>query len=140
MMAWITPKTNWTSADYYNYDDLNRVENNTSYLKTEYQGIGYISATGVIDTSKTMSSITFYDDLNRIENNIKAIKDASYEPLGWSTPKTTWETLNTFVETDANRLESNLVALQEMLVDIVDGFICCGDAQVSICGKGNTLF
>lgn len=139
-MPWQTPKTDWTAEDYYNCDDLNRVESNTAYLKTEFENIGYLADTSSIDTSRDMSSITFYDDLNRVENNIKALNDASYEPLGWIAPKTNWETLNTFVANDANRIESNLEALNEMLTDIVDGFIYCGDAQVSICGKGNTLF
>lgn len=31
-MEWISPKTNWNSEDYYNFEDLNRVENNTQIV------------------------------------------------------------------------------------------------------------
>ena len=33
MMAWIEPKTNWTSQDFFNIEDYNRIIGNIAYLK-----------------------------------------------------------------------------------------------------------
>ena len=32
-MAWIEPKTDWTSSDYFNAEDYNRIIGNVIYLK-----------------------------------------------------------------------------------------------------------
>lgn len=34
-MAWATPKTDWSDDDALPYTDLNRIEENTSYLKSD---------------------------------------------------------------------------------------------------------
>lgn len=31
-MSWITPKTNWVSSEYFNYEDLERIVNNYNHL------------------------------------------------------------------------------------------------------------
>lgn len=33
-MAWMEPKTDWVSTDYFNAEDYNRMIGNISYLKT----------------------------------------------------------------------------------------------------------
>lgn len=33
-MAWITPKTDWTSQDGIDFNDLNRIEGNTAFIAT----------------------------------------------------------------------------------------------------------
>jgi hypothetical protein len=139
-MAWITPKTDWTATDYYNAADLNRVENNTSYIKDLLALLGYYAATTAFNMTRTRESIVYYDNINAVENNIKALKDCSYEPLGWITPVTTWVSVySTFSYTDANRLESNLANLKEMVERIEDAMLFCG-ASTTICGRGSTLF
>ena len=140
-MAWITPKTVWDTADYYNYEDLNRVEENTQYVNDLLVSIGYSPTVTGIDTTRTNASLVYYDDLNRIETNIKNLADASYEPLTWETPKTTWvSVIDAFDYSDANRLENNLLNLKNMIDGIVSNVLYCGDSQATICGKGNTLF
>lgn len=127
MPSWIAPKTNWTSSDFYNYADLNRVENNTEYLKDYFSNLGYVPSTTTITTNRTKASIEYFDSLNRIESNIKAIKEASFEPVGWIEPYTTWVSVSKiFSYVDANRLESNLVFLKTMIENI--------EAEIKICG------
>lgn len=128
MPSWLTPKTDWASSDYYNYSALDRVENNTEYLKDYFITLGYIPSTTTFVTGRTKESLVYYDDMNRIENNIKALKDCSYTPLVWTNPVTNWiSAYKVFGYTDANRLESNLVNLKTMMENI--------DAELEFCGS-----
>lgn len=34
-MAWITPKTDWTAADMFTYEDANRITGNLNHIKTD---------------------------------------------------------------------------------------------------------
>jgi hypothetical protein len=126
-MAWITPKTDWTTEDYYNYGDLNRVENNTDYLKTELNNLGYLPSINTINTARDNTTIEFYDSLNRVESNIKALKDSSYEPLSWITPQTDWASVSQpFSYIDANRLENNLLNFKTMVDRLKEDIRYCG--------------
>jgi hypothetical protein len=141
MSSWTTPVTDWDSADYYNFGDLNRVESNTEYVYDQLVFMGYISSALTLVKTRTNTYLEYYDSLNRIENNMLTLKNSSYEPLGWITPITNWVSVtDIFDYTDANRLESNILALKEMMDGIISNILYCGDAQASICGKGNTLF
>jgi hypothetical protein len=124
MASWVTPIIDWdgvtTNRKFWNFGDTDRVEENTA---------------------RTTISFDFYDDWNRIENNILAIKNATWEPLIWTTPQVTWASVQqSFSFVDTNRIEQNLLYLYEMLNNIKDAYLYCGDAQASICGKGNTVF
>jgi hypothetical protein len=134
MSSWTTPVTDWTSSDYYNYGDVNRVEGNTEYVKDLLISAGYSPSLASIVKTWANTSILFYDDLNRIENNIKALKDCSYEPLNWITPVTDWATLDVFDYNDAIRLESNLYELKTMVDNIISAFLKCGTFKA---GQGN---
>ena len=39
-MAWIEPKTDWVSTDYFNIEDYNRIIGNIIYLKDFADYIG----------------------------------------------------------------------------------------------------
>ncbi len=142
MAAWQTPVTSWVATNYYNFGDLDRVEQNTEYLRDEFLLLGYGAATTTFVYPRTRTSFNQYKtDLNRIENNIKALADATWEPVGWTTPITDWASVSQgFGFADAIRLEQNLLYLYNMLQNLEDAYLYCGDAQASICGKGNTLF
>lgn len=87
------------------------------------------------------TDIPNFDDLNRIEGNILAIKTAIGEPVGWLTPKTDWvSVVDNFGYIQANRLETNLLALKDLAEQISTGLLYCGDSLTTVCGKGNTLF
>ena len=149
MASWVTPITDWdgvttspSNRKYYNpHVDLDRVEENTEYLKDEFASIGYGASTTTFKYSRTRLSFDHYaSDLNRIENNILAIKNATWDPISWTTPITNWASVSQdFTYVDANRLEQNLLYLYNMLNNIKDAYLECGNVQ-SICGKGNTLF
>lgn len=138
-MAWITPVTNFTSSSYYNYSDLNRVENNTIELQTLIGSYSTTPTLGSTNTSRTNATIEFYDSLNRLENNIDLIRQATFTPIGWLSPKLDWTSCGySFDYVVANRLESNLLALKGMIDNIKDNLMYCG-AVNSICGNDNTI-
>lgn len=144
MASWTTPITDWDGVSvnrtYYNFGDLDRVEENTEYLKDEFETIGYNSNTTTFTYPRTNASIDFKDSLNRIESNLKAIKDATYAPLLWETPKTDWvSVLDFFGYTEANRLEKNCLGLYTMLNNIIDSYMPTGHPS-AVCGKGNVRF
>lgn len=135
-MAWITPKLDWNSNDYYNYGDLNRVENNINEVKNLILTYVFNLDIGDIITTRTVSSIEYYTGLNRIESNILALRNATYQPIGWITPKTNWQSvIDGFGYTDANRLENNVLALYTQANNTIDAFLYCGTFN---CGQGNT--
>lgn len=134
-MAWQTPKTNWTPDDYFNAADLNRIENNSQEVANI---IGSYSAKPTIIgpvTNRDNTSIEFADSMNRIESNILALKNASYQPNDWQTPKTNWIALDPFGYKDANRLEKNLLLLYTLTKSIAAYFQYCGNFY---CGQNNT--
>lgn len=122
-MAWMTPKIDWTAADYYNFEDLNRVENNTEHIKELLKLLEY-DISLVIEKNRDMAKIEFADSLNRIEENINTIK--VYEPKGWIAPKTNWKSDEAFDYGDANRLEINLLHLFLYAKGNVDNFRYAG--------------
>lgn len=139
-MSWITPVTH-TATDYYNYADLNRVENNTDYICDYIETFATRPTVDTIKMNWVNTDIPNYDDLNRIESNILAIEEAIGTPDGWTTPKTDWvSVLDKFGYIQANRLETNLTVLKNLAEQINTGFLLCGDSMTTICGKGNTLF
>jgi len=144
MASWQTPIIDWdgitTGKKYYNYTDLDRVEQDTEYLDDEFTLLGYVASTTTYTYPRTNKSEDYYDDLNRIENNILSIKNATWEPLTWTTPQTNWQSVKqSFSFTDTNRMESNLLYLYNMLNDLKQGLLKCGDS-LNICGKNNYLF
>lgn len=112
-------KTDYNFEDYYNFEDLNRVEENVNFLDLQFEEIGYTSNIDSTIVNRSPSYINHFDSLNRIENNILKIKNATFEPLTWTTPVTDWVSVTKpFGFTDATRLEQNCSSLYEMLVKI----------------------
>lgn len=122
-MAWITPKVDWTENDYYNAVDLNRVENNT----LETAKLLGITIQNTI-TNRDYSSLQFAQDLNRIESNIEALHVINLE---WQQMKTNWLDDESFSYIDANRLETNIKNVYEI---ITNNMKYCGNYT---CGGGN---
>lgn len=129
-------KTDWAVDDHYNFEDLNRVESNCQEIADSISTYSTPPTLAGIDTSRDNTDLVFYDDLNRIENNILELKTSTATPLNWITPKTTWATLNKFDYIDANRLESNLQALNTMANNIILELNYCGEI---ICGQDFNL-
>lgn len=121
----MTPKTNWTSADYYNADDLNRVENNTDYLRTALIAIGYTVPSITTNVSRIGSSYDNLTSINRVELNLNTIKNSFITPSTWIDGKT-WTETTAFTVDDANRWESNQQALYDLSTVIPQSFRYAG--------------
>ena len=135
-MSWQTPKIDWDSADYYNFGDLNRVESNTQEIANMIGSYGYTPSLISVITDRDNTRIEFYDDLNRVESNILLLKDSTYTPTDFETPKTNWRSASdVFDYNSANRLENNLLRLYNMVNNIIDYFAYCG---ATTCGQDNT--
>ena len=133
-MAWITPITNWTSQNYFNYADWNRIENNCAVLATLLQTCGYNVVLTTITNRVDGSTLDFYDSLNRIEGNILALYNCfSSPPAGWVAPKTAWSYDQAFSFSDTNRIEGNELALYNQTNGIIQEYIVCGQG-LAICG------
>jgi len=123
-MTWQEPKTDWSSEDCYNFEDLNRVESNTKIVAGLVKLFDRIPDLET-NTNRDMSSIEFAESLNRIENNIKILGERRILP-GWISPKMDWEHNQKFSYVDANRLEKNLKLLYEYYKGNSSLFQYCG--------------
>jgi hypothetical protein len=119
-------KTDWTADDYYNYTDLNRVELLIETLKSKIEEFRNKTITLVAITNRTKESIEFANSLRRIELNILFLGNELNTPSGFTTPKTEWSYNQTFSFEDANRLEKNLVILNNYVVSQLSAYYYCG--------------
>ena len=124
-MSWINPKLNWKEADYYNAEDLNRVENNTLEVANYLRAIQYTIPLEAVKTDRDMTSIDLISSINRIEKNIQIVKNNFLTPSGWIDKKV-WSLGVGFSFQDANRLESNLNILYAWAKMAKDNLIYCG--------------
>lgn len=130
-MAWVPPKIDWSSKEYYNFEDLNRVEINTEYIAALLNMLGYNITLDIIK-NRNITSIEFANSINRVESNINTLKKQFYKPLGWMEPEIDWEYNDTFNYEDANRLENNLLHLFNLIKGNIDNFRYCG---AYMCGE-----
>lgn len=121
----ITPKTDWTTSDYYNAVDVNRVEANTQHIAQLLESVGYTPVLSNVVVDWTIEGIPYLIGINRIESNIEALAEAFITPLGWGTTKN-WSVSNGFDCNDANRLERNLQLINDLLLKAIDNFRYCG--------------
>lgn len=127
---WLTPKLDWTASEYYNFEDLNRVENNTEVIKDLIRNFGvYLEL--VINHDRDMKRIEFADSLNRVESNINELGQR-YKPPGWIQSKLDWQPNDRFNYQDASRLEKNLNLLYLHYKGNLDSRPYCG---AFICGE-----
>ncbi|GKV55966.1 hypothetical protein NCCP2222_19130 [Sporosarcina sp. NCCP-2222] len=130
MANWIEPKLDWTRDDYYNFDDLNRVENNAEVVTGL---VGYFIPLPPLVSVKdrNMKRIEFADSLNRIESNQDILRQR-YTPIGWLPNKMEWEPNTPFSFSDAIRLEHNLYLLYKHYKGNTETVPICG---AFICGE-----
>lgn len=129
--SWIPSKLDWVASDYYNFKDLNRVENNTEIVADLISHFGvYPNIATVID--RDMKHIEFADSLNRIESNQDLLRQR-YTPAGWLDNKLDWKSNGPFDFNVAARLESNLTLLYFYYRGNLDARPYCG---MYTCGEG----
>ncbi len=131
-MEWIPPKLDWNKEDYYNFEDLNRVENNIKVVASlinlfESDAVPSVAAI----TDRDMSAIVLASELNRIESNIE-ILGQRYKPEEWQKSKLDWAANMPFSYQDAIRLENNLTLLHSYYRGNLNVRTYCG---TYICGE-----
>ena len=108
-MAWIEPKTNWTSSSRFNIEDFNRIKNNLIYLHDvalvkfgafEIESMGEDLYVGEDEYKNWV-----VEDFNAIENNLHIISNKIMD-ADIGTKKTFYENglMPDYVE--LNRIES----------------------------------
>lgn len=130
------PKTDWTSSDYYNADDLNRVEVNTQFVANYLRDIQYNIPVLVSVEGRTAKSIEFISSVNRVEDNVESIRTNFLTPPGYQDKKT-WYLGRGFDFKDANRLEQNLQLLYDWAVIAKENQIYCGTFA---CGEEGVIY
>lgn len=113
-MAWITPKTNWVSTDYFNIGDYARIVGNIKYLK-DYLETMYDPVTiATLEDTKTYSSMLYASELNNIENAVENINIGTYN-FNIGTKPVYVANGNTPDYNEFNRIESALLKLKNTL-------------------------
>jgi len=78
MSAWIEPKTDWKSTDYFNYEDYNRIKGNLMVVKEMadelFVGIPFID----MGLDKVENDLIFAREFNNIENNLFNLNLSTY--------------------------------------------------------------
>lgn len=112
---WVDPKTNWTSTDYINYSDYNRIKNNIEYLR-ELALMLYpdFSFSDMGNDKSGYSDFPYADEFNLIENNLKSIRNNTYK-FGSYDSKQWYENQSTPNYIDLNRIESACLKMYEGL-------------------------
>ncbi|MBU3208680.1 Ig-like domain-containing protein [Clostridium algidicarnis] len=126
-------KTNWDPEDFYNAEDLNRVEINTQYISELANQLFTPNIkldTVVVD--RNYSTIEFAESLNRVENNIQKLFLKGISKL--QPMKTNWLVGDTFSFKDANRYEQNLDILYPVFKYNLFNINYCGTLN---CGEEN---
>lgn len=113
-MAWITPKTDWVSTDYFNAVDYNRIKNNLAQL-SGMVGSLYVD---VDFDGEILQDATFIDrpsayKLNQIELRLDSIADLVGADYGDSV---TFSDFGLSIRYDElNRIESASLDLYNMI-------------------------
>lgn len=134
-MSYINPKLNWSASDFVNYDDLNRVENNTQYVADKLNEFGYYCPAITTKTNWAMSDIVYAEDLNRIESNIKTCQEAYYVTSEFEELKTNWATLDPVTFDFNNRIEKDLDIINGLIESmrlyyVYSGVASCGESHL----------
>jgi hypothetical protein len=119
-------KTDWTSDDYYNHEALNRVESMIESIIPKIEEFRNKTITAVTIVNRTENSIEFADSLRRIEKNILLLGNELKTPTGFIIPRTDWDYNQSFSFVDANRLEKNLVLLNNYVTGNLSAKLYCG--------------
>ena len=113
-MAWIEPKTDWVSTDYFNIEDYNRIIGNIRYLKDFAEELFKALDTLDMGEEKTYVSMIYAREMNAIESNLEIINSNTYSfDIG---DKQTFQANNsTPLWSEFNRIESACLLLYKTM-------------------------
>lgn len=78
-MAWIEPKTDWISSDYFNAEDYNRIVGNISYLKALADELFSNLTNLSMGEEKTHLSLIYAREMNNIESSLETLNLETYD-------------------------------------------------------------
>lgn len=125
-VAWQEPIINWEYDDYFNIEDLNRVENNILEIYLLAKILRGEFNLEEINTSHDIKTIPFDDLLNKIERNINVLGGKLYKPKDWNLLESNWIYDMPFSYEDLNKWERNLLLLYRYVKGNIDNFRYCG--------------
>lgn len=114
-MAWIEPKTDWTSADYFNAEDYNRIIGNINHLKTLAGDLFYGLSNFINERKKTVMSLIYAREMNDIENALESLNMETYG-LEIGDKQTFKANGSTPLWSEFNRIESAILLLYNTMV------------------------
>ena len=113
-MAWITPKTDWVSSDYFNIEDYSRIRGNIQYVYEyalqlyKFFGINAMQ-------ERTLGGAVAAELLNDVENNLDKIVENTYNLIEYRPGKSFEPGQAAWNYDDLNRIERNLLLIITML-------------------------
>lgn len=114
-MAWIEPKTDWTSADYFNAEDYNRIIGNMAYIKA-YSDELFCGLTDVsLGEEKDVKSLIYAREINAIEQSLEILNFETYKFDIGDTEEYMANT-RTFDFVELNRIEGAILLLYKTMV------------------------
>lgn len=125
-MAWIPPKIDWSKDDYFNIEDLNKVENNILEIKALAEILRGKFDIEEAATNHNMKTIPFDDLLNKVERNISTLGEKLYKPKSWNMLESNWIYDMSCSYEDINKWGKNLLLLYNYAKGNIDNFRYCG--------------
>lgn len=120
-------KRDWKPSDYYNFEDLNRVELATLIVRDRVATFrGHLVPIDGTMTTRDEKRIEFADSLNRIETNIHRLILTFPETAIFRSSKTNWTHDQPFDFSDAIRLEKNLYDMYYLIENNFSNIPYCG--------------
>lgn len=115
-MAWIEPKTDWVSVDYFNATDYNRIIGNITYLKTYLDGL-FIGLTNISTMEeKTAKRLIYAREINAIETALETLNIETYK-FDIGETKEYMANTRTIDFVELNRIESAILLLYSQMVN-----------------------
>ena len=115
MADWIEPKTDWTSNDYVNTVDYNRIIGNIAYLKAYLDGL-FADLTNVsLGEEKAVESLIYAREINAIEVALETLNLETYK-FDIGETKEYMANRRTLDFNELNRIESAILLLYQTMV------------------------
>ena len=114
-MAWVAPKTDWTSSDRFNISDYNRIRGNLEYLHDYVEKLYTFFSMEDLGVDKQSYADYFYArEFNGFEKALEQINSTAYtQDIG---TKQTFSDNGVFIDwNELNRLESATLKIYNLL-------------------------
>lgn len=115
VMAWVAPKTDWTSSDRFNISDYNRIRGNLEYLHDYVEKLYTFFSMEDLGVDKQSYADYFYArEFNGFEKALEQINSTAYtQDIG---TKQTFSDNGVFIDwNELNRLESATLKIYNLL-------------------------